>query len=111
MQRSVVTALSRIVKGTAQVGPQQTPSSLILLAQGLEVRRLLLGFGHKPAALVRQQSQGFLETKQLPGPQVRITMHPRCGGKETSLGWLAAAELLDLGFSGLVGEPKKSLSS
>lgn len=78
LQRSVVTALSRTVKGTAQVGPEQTPSFLILLAQGLEVRKLLLVFGHKPAALVRQQSWGFLETKQLPGPQV--TMHPRYGG-------------------------------
>lgn len=93
------------MKGTAQVGPEQTPSSLVLLAQG--VRRLLLVFGHKPAALVRQQSQGFLETKQLPSPQVMITMHPDGGSvvssvwhKETSLaGWL-----LHLGFSGLIGE-------
>lgn len=42
---------------------------------GFEVRRSLLGFGHKPETLVRQQSQGFLEIKQLPVPQMIITMH------------------------------------
>lgn len=81
------------------------------------MRKLLLVFGHKTATLVRQQSQGTLETMQLPGPQVMITMHPDGGSGVASrwqgdiFGWLAAAGLLDLGFSGLVGEHKKSLSS
>lgn len=81
------------------------------------MRKLLLVFGHKTATLVRQQSQGILEAVQLPGPQVMITMHPDGGSGVASrwqgdiFGWLAPAGLLDLGFSGLSGERKKSLSS
>lgn len=84
---------------------------------GFEVRRLLLVFGHKPETLVRQQSQGSLEIKQLPVPQMIITMHPDRGfmvvpgWRGSILGWPAAAGLLDWGFSGLVREYKKSLSS
>lgn len=66
------------------------------------MRRLLLGFGHKPGALVRQQSQGFLETKLLPGPQVMMAMHPRGGIWVARKHSLAAAGLRDLGFSGVL---------
>lgn len=56
------------------------------------MRRLLLVFGRKLEALVRQQSQGFLETKQLLGPQVMMAMHPRGGTwvarKHPLAGWL-----------------------